>query len=128
MVICFLALWSRPCLCELSLLLNSIKGRQAAKATGEIAETDVVRGAGLKGSLRESMCQAAIRILRATAALAALVWRERRARSAYRSCQGFVSRQACWAASTAAQPSRREPDLVSGPLRGRAWPDWWTRG
>jgi hypothetical protein len=32
----------------------------------------------LKGWLRESMCQAAIRILRATAALAALLWRERR--------------------------------------------------
>jgi hypothetical protein len=32
----------------------------------------------------------------------------------------FDSRQACWAASTAAQPSGREPDLLSGPLRGRA--------
>ena len=36
------------------------------------------RGAGLKGSLRESMCQAAIRILRATAAFAELWLRERR--------------------------------------------------
>ncbi len=37
----------------------------------------VVRGAGLKGWLRESMCQAAIRILRATAALAELRLPER---------------------------------------------------
>ena len=38
-------------------------------------------GAGLKGSLRESMCQAAIRILRATAALAELWLWERPATS-----------------------------------------------
>ena len=37
----------------------------------------VVRGAGLKGWLRESMCQTAIRILRATAALAELLLPER---------------------------------------------------
>ena len=78
----FLGAWVHtPCRWELSRLLNSIKGRQAAKATGELAETEVDLGAGLNGSLRESMCQAAIRILRATAPLAALVWRERRPRS-----------------------------------------------
>jgi hypothetical protein len=52
------------------------KGRQAAKAKRELAGAEVpfvVRGAGLKGSLRESMCQVAIRILRATAALAELL-------------------------------------------------------
>src|SRR6266550_5906193 len=57
-----------PCRWELSRLLSSIRGRQAAKAKRELAETgvpSVERGAGLKGSLRESMCQAAIRILRA---------------------------------------------------------------
>ena len=54
------------------------RGRQAAKAKRELAETEVVRGAGLKGSLRESMCQAAIKILRATAALAELLLPERR--------------------------------------------------
>jgi hypothetical protein len=73
-----------PCRWELSRLLSWIRGRQAAKATGELAGTGVPPvdlGAGLKGSLRESMCQAAIRILRATAALAELVWRERRAMS-----------------------------------------------
>jgi hypothetical protein len=71
----FLGLGCTPCRWELSRLLNSIRGRQAAKAKRELAGTElplVVR-AGLKGSLRESMCQAAIRILRATAALAALV-------------------------------------------------------
>src|SRR6266487_441382 len=69
-----------PCRWELSRLLNSIRGRQAAKAKRELAGTEVapVRGAGLKGSLRESMCQAAIRILRATAAFAELWLRERR--------------------------------------------------
>ena len=41
---------------------------------------------------------------------------------------GFDSRQACWAASTAAQPSSREPDLFSGPVCGRPSPDWRTRG
>jgi hypothetical protein len=72
----FLGVGRTPCRWELSRLLNSIRGRQAAKAKREFAGTEVllvVRGAGLKGSLRESMCQAAIRILRATAASAALV-------------------------------------------------------
>ena len=77
----FLALGCTPCRWELSRLLSSIRGRQAAKASGELAGTEVhgvVLGVGLKGSLRESMCQVAIRILRATAALAELLWRERR--------------------------------------------------
>lgn len=67
-----------PCRWELSRLFVSIRGRQAAKAKRELAGTEVVRGAGLKGWLRESMCQAAIRILRATAALAGLWLPERR--------------------------------------------------
>ena len=77
----FLGAGRTPCRWELSRFLSSIKGRQAAKAKWELAGTEVplvVRGAGLKGWLRESMCQAAIRILRATAALAELLWRERR--------------------------------------------------
>jgi hypothetical protein len=56
------------------------KGRQAAKAKRELAETEslaVDLGAGVKGSLRKSMCQAAIRILRVTAALAELWLPER---------------------------------------------------
>ena len=72
----FLGVGRTPCRWELSRLLNSIRARQAAKAKRELAGTEVSlvrRGAGLKGSLRESMCQAAIRILRATAALAALL-------------------------------------------------------
>ena len=77
LLISFLALLGcTPCRWELSRFLISIRGRQAAKAKRELAGTEVplvVRGAGLKGWLRESMCQAAIRILRATAALAALV-------------------------------------------------------
>src|SRR5213596_4028511 len=84
MLISFLALECTPCRWELSRLLNSIRGRQAAKAKRELAGTEVSaveRGAGLKGSLRESMCQAAIRILRATAALAELWLWERPATS-----------------------------------------------
>ena len=72
----FLGVGRTPCRWELSRLLSSIRGRQAAKATRELAGTgvrSVVRGAGLKGWLRESMCQTAVRIVRATAALAALV-------------------------------------------------------
>src|SRR5919201_6138714 len=70
----FLGVDRTPCRWELSRFLNSIRGRQAAKAKRELAGTEVapVRGAGLKGWLRESMCQAAIRILRATAAFAEL--------------------------------------------------------
>jgi hypothetical protein len=69
-----------PCRWELSRFLISIRGRQAAKAKRELAETEspaVDLGAGLKGSLRESMCQAVIRIFRATAALAELWLPER---------------------------------------------------
>ena len=72
----FLAFECTPCRWELSRLLNSLRGRQAATGGGEVAGTEVpplCRGAGLKGSLEESMCQAAIRIVRATAAFAALV-------------------------------------------------------
>jgi hypothetical protein len=72
----FLGLGCTPCRWELSRFLNSITGRHAAKAKRELAGTVVLlvqRGAGLKGWLRESMCQAAIRILRATAALAELL-------------------------------------------------------
>jgi hypothetical protein len=72
----FLGVGRTPCRWELSRLLNSIKGRQAAKAKRELAGTEVPAvdlGAGSKGWFRESMCQAAIRILRATAALAELV-------------------------------------------------------
>jgi hypothetical protein len=81
MLISFLAFVCTPCRWELSRLLNSIRGRQAGKAKRELAGTDVPAvdlGAGLKGSLRESMCQAAIRVLRATAALVELWLRERR--------------------------------------------------
>src|ERR671923_1944687 len=97
----FLGVDRTPCRWELSRLLNSIRGRQAAKAKRELAGTEVAaveRGEGLKGSLRESMCQAAIRILRATAALAELWLRERRLTARESWCQGFDSRQACWAA------------------------------
>ena len=72
----FLGVGRTPCRWELSRLLSSIRGRQAAKAKRELAGTEVPPvdlGAGLKGSLRESMCQAAIRILRATAAFAELL-------------------------------------------------------
>jgi hypothetical protein len=81
MLISFLALGCTPCRWELFRLLSSIRGCQAAKAKRELAGTglpSVERGAGLNGSLRESMCQAAIRILRATAAFAELWLRERR--------------------------------------------------
>src|SRR5438552_18036150 len=73
----------------------------AAKALVELAGTVPPRGRlGLNGSPRARMCQAAIRILRATAALA---WPEpcRAATSTYRGCHGLESRQADWAASTA---------------------------
>ena len=61
------------CSWELPRLLNSMRGRQAARKQLELAETSVpVAGerAGLKGCLRLRMCQQAIRILRATADLA----------------------------------------------------------
>src|SRR5712692_10381956 len=93
MLISFLAFGCTPCRWELSRLLNSIKGRQAAKAKRELAGTDVPpldRGAGLKGSLRESIGQTAIRILRATAALAELLLPARSPTSRYSSCQGLV--------------------------------------
>src|SRR5579875_516620 len=59
---------------ELSRLLNSQVGRQAARGWLELAGTigAATDAAGLKGSWRASTCQLAIRILRATAALAAL--------------------------------------------------------
>jgi hypothetical protein len=59
------------CSWELPRLLNSMRGRQAARKQRELAETEPPRGRlGLNGSSRESTCQAAIRILRATADLA----------------------------------------------------------
>ena len=60
------------CSWELSRLLNSMQGRQAARKQRELAEAGSGRrgAAGLKGCWRERTCQAAIRILRATAALA----------------------------------------------------------
>jgi hypothetical protein len=130
MLISFLAFVCRPCRWELSRLLNSIGGRQAAKAKRELAGTEVRLvdlGAGLKGWLRESMCRdqdlaregglGGVVVAGAAADVEVELW-----------CQRFDSRQACWAASTAAQPSSREPDLLSGPVGGRPSPDWWTRG
>jgi hypothetical protein len=70
--------WGADCSWELSRLLNSMRGRQAARKQRELAGTGVVpRGRlGLKGSLRERTCQVAIRTLRATADLAGfLPWR-----------------------------------------------------
>jgi hypothetical protein len=60
------------CSWELSRLLNSMRGRQAARKQRELAEAGSGRrgAAGRKGCWRERTCQAAIRILRATAALA----------------------------------------------------------
>jgi hypothetical protein len=60
------------CSWELSRLLNSMRGRQAARKQRELAETGLGRrgAAGLNGCWRDSTCQAAIRILRATADLA----------------------------------------------------------
>ena len=54
------------CSWELSRLLNSMRGRQAARKQRELAETGAPpRGRlGLKGSSRERTCQAAIRTLR----------------------------------------------------------------
>src|SRR5260370_22436704 len=99
----FVGVGRTPCRWELSRLLSSIRGRQAAKAKRELAETgvpSVERGAGLNGSLLESMCQAAIRILRATAAFAELWLRERRLTARWRRWQGLGSRQA-WLAAAA---------------------------
>ena len=73
-----------------------MQGRQAARKQRELAETvveSVVRGpAGLKGCSRESTCQAAIRTLRATAALAGLALPWRVLVSVYRRCQGLLDR------------------------------------
>src|SRR5215207_1254858 len=67
---------------ELSRLLNSQAGRQAARGWPELAGTVgavVQAAAGLNGCWRDHTCQTAIRILRATADLAALPlpWRSR---------------------------------------------------
>src|SRR3954447_4974066 len=114
---------------ELSRLLNSQVGRQAARGWLELAGTiGATRGAaGLKGSLRARTCQAAIRTLRATAALAALPCPCRRRTSTWGRCRGFGGRQACWAASTAAHRSSGEPAFESRPRRDDS-PDWWIRG
>jgi hypothetical protein len=61
---------------ELSRLLNSSGGRQAARTLMELAGTVRVapRGRlGLNGCWRESMCQAAVRTFRATADLASFL-------------------------------------------------------
>ena len=82
------------CSWELSRLLNSMRGRQAARKQRELAETGAApRGRlGLKGSSRERTCQAAIRTLRATADMAGfLPWRA--VSSAQRRCQGLLGRQ-----------------------------------
>ena len=60
---------------ELFRLLNSNEGRHAARTVMELAGTVLAplrERLGLNGCWRESMCQAAVRILRATADLAAL--------------------------------------------------------
>ena len=61
------------CSWELPRLLNSMRGRQAARKQLELAETSVPLAeerAGLKGCWRLRMCQQAIGILRATTDLA----------------------------------------------------------
>ena len=62
------------CLWELARLLDSMRGRQAARRQLELAETSVPglarEWAGLKGCWRLRMCQRAIRSLRAAADLA----------------------------------------------------------
>jgi hypothetical protein len=60
------------CSWELSRLLNSMRGRQAARKQRELAEAGWGRrgAAGLNGCWRDRTCQVAIRILRATADLA----------------------------------------------------------
>src|SRR4051812_45720349 len=64
------ALGSAECSWELSRLLKSMQGRQAARKQRACEAGSGRRGAaGLKGCWRDSTCQAAIRILRATAAL-----------------------------------------------------------
>ena len=58
------------CSWELPRLLNSMRGRQAARKQLELAETSVplvCERAGLKGCPRLRMCQLAVRTLRATA-------------------------------------------------------------
>jgi hypothetical protein len=64
--------WCADCSWELSRLLNSMRGRQAARKQRELAETVVGSGepAGLKGWWRPRMCQLAMSTLRATADLA----------------------------------------------------------
>ena len=84
----------------------------------------VAEAGSLKGSWRESMCQAAIKSLRATADFAGfLPWR----RIGSGDARGCRSRQASSAASTAAQRSVREPAFESGPVAERS-PDWLTLG
>jgi hypothetical protein len=62
--------WGADCSWELPRLLNSMRGRQAARKQLELAETSVPLAweqAGLKGCWRLRMCQQAVSTLRATA-------------------------------------------------------------
>src|SRR3954467_11902887 len=95
----------------------------------ELAGTgSVARGAlGLNGWLRDRMCQEAMRILRATAALAGLALPWRRLMSVYRPCHGLLGRQACWEASTAAHRRVSGAALEIRPTR-ELWPDCLIRG
>jgi hypothetical protein len=62
--------WGADCSWELPRLLNSMRGRQAARKQLELAEASVPLAwerAGLKGCWRLRMCQQAVSTLRATA-------------------------------------------------------------
>ena len=74
-------------------------------------------GAGLERLAAGEACQLAMRIFRATAALAGLLLPWRFLVSVWSRCQGLLGRQACWAASTAAQRSVSGPALESRPVR-----------
>ena len=65
-----LGAWGADCSWELARLLNSVRGRRAARTQLELAETSVPLAwerDGLKGCWRLRMCQRAISSLRATA-------------------------------------------------------------
>src|SRR3954454_24537478 len=65
--------WCADCSWELPRLLNSMRGRQAARKQLDLAETSVAlvcERLGLNDCWRLRMCQHAVKILRATADLA----------------------------------------------------------
>src|SRR5512132_2886029 len=101
-------------------------GGQKAAGARRGSDPAAVGAGGLKGSSRLSMCQAAIKSLRATDDFAGFLPCRALTRREW-PCHGLAGLQAWFAASTAAQRRVREPALERAPVAERS-PDWLTLG